>query len=368
VRTTAAQQDAQTSALYNAARGEQGRSLPLDGATFTRRANELLKQAISPKLGGEVDAVLNDIATGKTPLTVEYAEQIKTALGKKQRAAKVNNGDLAYAYGLVRQALEETPLLQQQTATGTLRPGQQALPGQLMIGNGSAPRVEPGQAAIDAFNAARKSAAAGFAWKDSAKFVQDALDDAAPDTFVRRHVINAPAGELAKLQAQIANNPDLLNATRRQIVDYVMERGSADPKLTVFSGAGLEKGLKQIGDRKLALFFTPAEIAEIKSAVNVARLSQSQPIGSAVNNSNSAAMMMGRLSDAMGRASGLPVLGPMVASPLQSLAVNAQTIPLRNLSSGLVSPRAATARPSVVPLAALLAAPSAQGSNEDRPN
>lgn len=341
VRTTDAKQEAATSALYGAARNEAGRSLPLDGATFTQRANDLLKQNLSPKLGGEIDTLLNDIATGKTPLTVEYAEQIKTMLARKQRGAA--DGDIRHAYGLVRQALDETQL----QGAGTSLPG------------------VAGQEAIDAFNAARKSARVGFAWKESAKFVEDALGGAAPDKFVQRHVIGAPAQELAKLQAQIANNPQLLDATRRQLVDYIMRRGSADPALTTFSGAGLEKGLKAVGDRKLALFFSPDEIADMKAAVNVARLSQSQPIGSAVNNSNSGALVLGRIGDLIGKTTGVPLLGPMVSQPLQSLTLGAQTIPLRNLSAGLTNRPPPQPRNTLVPLSALLAAPSAQGREDN---
>ncbi len=341
VRTTDAKQAAATSALYNTARDTAGRSLPLDGATFTKRANEMLQQNLSPKLGAEVDTLLNDIATGKTPLTVEYAEQIKTMLARKQRASA--DGDIRHAYGLVRQALEETPL----------QGAGQALPG------------TAGQQSVDAFNAARGAAKAGFAWKGSAKFIEDALDGAAPDKFVRTHVIGAPVGELAKMQAQIADNPDLVNGVRRQLVDYIMQRGNADPKLATFSGAGMEKGLKALGDRKLALFFSPEEIEQIKSAVNVARLSQNQPIGSAVNNSNSGAMLMGRLSDLLGKTTGVPVLGPLVGAPAQTLMLQAQSVPMRNLSSALAARAPAQQTNSIVPLSALLLTPGAQGRQDN---
>lgn len=341
VRTTDAKQAAATSALYDTARDTAGRSLPLDGATFTRRANEALQQNLSPKLGAEVDNLLNDIASGKTPLTVEYAEQIKTMLARKQRASA--DGDIRHAYGLVRQALEDTPL----QGAGQVLPG------------------TAGQESIAAFNAARSSAKAGFAWKGSAKFIEDALDGAAPDKFVRTHVIGAPVGELAKMQAQIAGDPDLVNGVRRQLVDYIMQRGSADSKLTTFSGAGMEKGLKALGDRKLALFFSPEEVEQIKSAVNVARLSQSQPIGTAVNNSNTAAAAgLGRLSDLLGKTTGIPVLGPMVGAPAQTLLLQAQSVPLRNISNALANkpPRQST---PILPLSALLLSPSAQGGQDN---
>lgn len=336
VASTDAAKTAQTGALYQAARDSSGRSLPLEGGTFTRRANELLQQNLAPKLGPEVDQALNDIATGKTPLTVEYAEQLKTLLARKQRAAA--DGDLKYAYGLVRQALDEAPL----QGTG------EALPG------------TAGQQSIDAFNAARASARDQFKWRESAKFVEDALGGAPPDTFVKKHVIGAPVGELEKLKAQIGGDPDLINGVRRQLVDYIMQRGSASTETTQFSGAGLERGLKALGDRKLALFFSPEEIADIKAAVNVGRLSQSQPIGSAVNNSNTAAMMLGRIGDLIGK-SQIPIAAPAVGA----LSLRAQTIPLRNLSNALTLQQPQQQAGGIVPLSLLLAAPSAPGREND---
>ena len=69
--------------------------------------------------------------------------------------------------------------------------------------------------------------------------------------------------------------------------------------------------------------------------MNTARLMQSQPIGSAVNNSNSGVYAAARIASLLGNASDVPVLGPMVAAPLQSAVVRMQARGLEDLSSGL---------------------------------
>lgn len=313
--------------LYSQARDSAGRSIELDGYAFTSRANALLKEALAPKLGAEVDAALNDIALGRTPLTVEYAEQLKTMLARKQRAAQGTQGDLAYAYGLVRQALEDAAPRSGPTNPGNLP----AVPGTLPPRTG-----DVGQQAIDAFGAARSAAKERFAWQKSAPFIEDALGGAAPDQFVKRHVINAPVRDLTSLRDQLGNDRETIDGVRRQLLDYILQRGSADIEHTMFSSAGMKRALDQIGDAKLALFFQPDEIADIKAAIAVGRHMQAQPIGSAVNNSNTAGMVLGRLNDLLGKLGSVPVVGPMVADPLQSLTLRAQAVPLRDLSRGLV--------------------------------
>lgn len=325
-------------ALYSAARDSAGRSAELDGAAFARRVTADLRQNLSPKLGDEVDSVINDIATGKTPLTVEYAEQLKTMLGRKIEAAKGTQGDLAYAYGLVRKALEDAPI------------------------KGTA-----GGEAASAFGAARAAAKERFSWQESAPFIKDALGGVAPDKFVQKHVIGSSLEDLAKLRVHVKGDPETLQGVRRQLVDYIMQRGRADSRTTEFSGRGMEDGLKAIGTRKLELFFSPEEIANITAAVNVARYMQAQPIGSAVNNSNTAAMLAGKATDALSALTGIPGVGPIVTDPLARLSIGLQQMPLRNLSGGLVNkPPTTPGRPESA-LALLLASPS-QAREKDKRN
>ena len=96
---------------------------------------------------------------------------------------------------------------------------------------------------------------------------------------------------------------------------------------------------------------------------------QSQPIGSAVNNSNSAAMLTGRLSDLLAKGNGIPIAGPMITEPLQGLTMQLQARSLRDLSRGL-TPAVQRGGPTraALPLSLLLAAPASNGrENDHRP-
>lgn len=151
-----------------------------------------------------------------------------------------------------------------------------------------------------------------------------------------------------------------------------MKRGGADSDVTKFSSKGMKDALDSLGDRKLELFFTPQEITQLKSAVNVGRYMQSQPIGSAVNNSNSGAMLMGRLSDFLSKGSGIPGVGPWAAGPLQGVTMSAELNSMRNLSNGLTAgtapARTGGVSSSLVPLSLLFAAPSVNGrQDQNRP-
>lgn len=357
--------------LYDAATNAAGRDVELGRGAFVNRAFEnLVKSNKLAFLPDEIGSMLDQISSGTVkrggqsypvPFDVNTIDALETMLASASRGARDGNAKAAIAQ--VRNALDQVDF--QASAKTTFGSSQITTPAQAQAMRSA----DAGPAdAMAKFRTAREAARQQFQWAESSKFIEDALGGAAPDKFVMRHVIGAPAEELAKLKTQIAGDPELINATRRQLVDYIMKRGSADPKLTTYTSKGLEDGLKAVGTRKLELFFLPSEIADLKAAVSVARLSQSQPIGSAVNNSNSAAMVMGKVGDLLGKATGVPVFGPMVAQPLQTVTMGLEAQSLRNLSSGLVSPTAPKQRAGIVPLATLLAAPSANGREDKRSN
>jgi len=376
-------------ALYDRARGAAGREVQLDRGQFVNEAFANLaatnRQAFLPESVGKV---LDQIAAGTVkvggqehpvPFDVNTIDQLKTILASASRATM--DGNAKAAIKAVRDALENTQIAASKPATA---------PGSLATGAQAAAMQQADTAPAEAlawFDKARGAARDRRTWQESAKFIEAALDGAAPDDFVRKHIIGAPVGELQKLKAEItraaaapgassrelstAVNPggltapstggtqqrDIVNAVRKQMVDYIMKRGRADGDVRTFSSAGMKDALQQLGDRKLAMFFSADEIQQIKSAVNVGRYMQSQPIGSAVNNSNSGAMLWGRLSNVLGHLSGIPGAGPLAAAPLQQFTTSMQVRTLRDLSRGLTTPEAApgTVAPALVPLSLLFA-------------
>ena len=315
-------------ALYAAARGSSGRSLELDRTGFVNQAfDNLASSNRSAFLPEQITKILNDLSKGETtvggkayptPFNVDTIDQLKTMLASASRGTA--DGNTKAAIRAVRDALEDVQPAGRQT--GSQMPATANTVSAIRTGEGLA------KDSLEAFDAARLAARSRREWQESAPFIEDALGGAPPDKFVNTHVINAPVENLAKLKDTITRDPRLVDAVRTQLVDYIKQAGRANSDITTFSGAALEKALERIGPRKLALFFDPQEIGELTSAIKVARYSQAQPIGAAVNNSNSGAMIVGRVLDGLSgagkwawkAAQGTPVIGPMVAQPLTGVA------------------------------------------------
>lgn len=297
-------------ALYSAARDSQGRSFPLDGASFTQRADKALHDAL---LGGALPADvrnhLNKIAMGEVPFTVDYAEQLKTAMGNIQRAS--SDGQTRMALGVVRQALDDTPVLglgQQTGAAGAraVNPGNlPAIPGDATIG----------EDAIAAFNQARAANREMMQWVESSPAIKAIYEGkAAPDNFVNKYIIGAASTskDINVLSQAVRANPAVGDTVKANIASYLKDKalGGAADEVGNFSPSKYNGALKAIGDRKLGAFFSPEEIEQLKAIGRVGSYMKVQPAGSAVNNSNSGALLLGRGLDLLDTISSkVPLLG-----------------------------------------------------------
>lgn len=291
---------------YAAARATGGRSAALDPYAFTQKANNLLDDAL---LGGQlppdVRNLLNKAATGEMPLTVDVAEQLKTRIGDLQRSS--NEASVRKSLGLVRQALEDTPLLEGQ-----------------------------GQAAIDAFNKARGMNRQWMSIVDRVPALQAVRDGVEPDKFVQDFIIGngskASVMDTAKLKTLIKDSPDAMTAVRGQMLGFLKGRalnGAAD-EVGNFSQSAYNKALQSIGERKLRLFFDKSEIEQIKAIGRVASYEQVQPRGSAVNNSNTAGAAMATIFDKLASS---PLVGKIPMAPQIAGNVSASLTARRALNA-----------------------------------
>lgn len=347
--------EARRNALYAAARDTSGRSAPLDGATFTRLANERLAQALAPKLGSEVDGILNDIATGRTPLTVEYAEQLKTALGRKAAAAQGTQGDLAHAYGIVRRALDETPL----------QPAPQVNPGNLPAVPGTVPASPAvvGQESIDAFNAARAAHRALMQRIESNPALRAVHDGVQPDQFVSRFVVGkgASANDVAALAGELS--PAARESMRQYLVRYLRDAATnSTDDVTKFSSAAYSRAFRGIAD-KMPAFFNQEEMQALRDVGRAATYMQAQPVGSAVNNSNSGALLIGKGVDLLSSITGKLPLGlkDTINGTLQGYQQRQALTPANALAL-----KAADSSPRVNPLLAATIAAPVQAREDNR--
>lgn len=304
---------------YTAARAADGRSALLDPHAFTQRASDLLDEALlGGKLPGDVRNLLNKAAAGEMPLTVDVAEQFKTRIGELQRATT----DMAErkALSLVRTALDDTPL----------QPGQQL-----------------GKEAIDAFNRARTLNRQWMGIVERTPALQAVRDGIEPDAFVQKFIVgqgkDATVMSVAQLKSSIKASPDAMNAVREQILGHLKGKalsGQAD-EVGNFSSAAYTKALDAIGERKLRLFFQPAEIDQMKALARVSRYEQFQPTGAAVNNSNTAGAVGGLLDRVFSQSvlSKIPFGQAAIGEPLQNIQVGMQAGRTLDVPRTLAGPR-----------------------------
>lgn len=308
--------------LYQQARDTSGRSAQLDGAAFTRAANQMLDEGL---LGGalppDVANHMNRIARGEVPFDVNYAEQLKTRIAALQRAT--NDGSARMALGMVRRALDETPLM----SAPKVNPGNMpAVPGTVPPSPAAL-----GQESIDAFNQARQAARQRFGWQESARPIEAALNGATPDDFVQKFVIRGTVADASAL-AKNAPTEEIKNALLAHLKEKALN-GSAD-EVGKFSQSAYNKALNQIGDRKLSLFFSPEELTQLRTVGRVASYMQNQPVGSAVNNSNSGALLLGKGIDLLNK---LPGGQTFLGQPLQNINVSIQQRAAQNVLPGLLA-------------------------------
>lgn len=353
-----AQLQAGERALYKAAEDSAGRNIPLDREGFVSEAWANLENSRrAPWLPEQVKTVLNTLSKGGGQFDVDTIDQLKTLLAQESRAT--GNGNAKAAISAVRDALENVQPSAVRKATGSTLPisGSQ---GARLAGADSAADLISADT-LGKFDAARAAARGRREWQRSAGFIEDALNEMPAEDWTKKHILNARVDDLTALRKEMRNDPEFISAARKQLLGFVWKRGRVDEGATTFTSAGMRDALDQLGDRKLNLFFDPKEVQQIKAAVNVARSMQSQPIGSAVNNSNSMAMGLGRLfSSLLNAGSKTPILGPMIAQPLTGASVAMQARSVANVPNSLMlnQPR------EPFPLSPLFALPLIPSSNQ----
>lgn len=330
-----AAQRAEVNRLYFAARDSQGRSFPLDGRAFADRAiRDLDDQLVGGFLPQDVRNHLNRISRGEVPFTVDYAEQLKTLIGNIQRNS--NDGNVRTALSLVRGAIDDTPVmpLGQQNNVGLTR---SVNPGNLPAVAGDA---TVGEEAVAAFNQARHANAGMMRQIENSPALTALYEgQIAPEKFIERYIVSGSASvdDVQNLGTLIGRNPQSTEAVRGYIARWLKQKalnGAAD-EVGNFSPSAYNKALESIGQRKLSAFFSPEEISQLQSVGRVGSYMNVQPRGSAVNNSNSGALVAGK---------GLDLLNWMGAKlPFANIGPQLQVV-----SRGLLQRRAQDIPPSLL--------------------
>jgi hypothetical protein len=298
-----AAKQAETSALYKAAQDTAGGTIPLDRSGLINNIDAALSaQNKNAFLPAEIRNTLNAIAKGETtidgksfpvPFDVNALDNLMTTIATASRST--TDGNVKGALKIVRDAIDKTEI----------KPIKADLGGGLVTAEtGAALRAADAQPKelLDALNAARASHRLRMAWVESSKPVEATVNGMQPDQFVRKFVLS---GDVADAQA-VAKSGDP-TATKNAILTHLKDRalGGRSDETGTFGAATYNKTLKDIGDKKLELFFSPEEITELKRLGRVAEYMTLQPKGSAVNNSNSGALVLGAGIDVLANSVGM---------------------------------------------------------------
>lgn len=257
---------------YGAARDSLGRAAPMDAAEFSRAANLALDDGmLGHYLPAEVKNILNEVTAGKIPFNVNTAVQIDTVLSAAQRSAG-NGSPQSLAIGKVRDALNKAPI---ENAVGE-----------------DAKRM---------FDAARGLARERFSIHDAVPALKAAAQgDVSPDDFVRKFVINAPTDQVKKMAAMLS---EPAKKEARAQIGSVIQRAAFGENLAgdkILSPERLAKALRDIGNKKLEVFFSQSEIDGLSRMARVGAYINSTPTSAAVNTSNTASAAMNLAAQAPG--------------------------------------------------------------------
>lgn len=351
-------------ALYNDARKMSGGDIPIARAPFLDAIfSNLAKENKLAFLPESIGNMLNTISSGvikvngqthEVPFTAQTIDNIKTMIATAQRGT--SDGNVKAALKIAREAIDSVPLAPVKNVAG----GNQVV----TAGAGQSMNAADGSSAafMEALNKARAAAASRFAWQESGAPIEAALGGVAPDKFIQKYVIGGNVRDLESLKDNVPLD-GIKNAVLAHLKDKALN-GAAD-EVGKFSQSSYNKALRDIGDAKLSLLFSPEELAQLRSIGRVASYMQVQPVGSAVNNSNSAAMIVGKAYDAIKGAAGIiPGVGPIgagildltIGQPVKGAANWLNQRAAQNVVPGLLATQPRSALPGALVAPGLAAA------------
>jgi hypothetical protein len=142
------------------------------------------------------------------------------------------------------------------------------------------------------FEGARRKAAERFSLLDKTPGLEAAVGGVEPDRFVSKYILNGNVREVKSLADVLRKeSPDAFEQARAQIGAH-LERAAFGDDLAMdkpFAAQNFAKKLREIGNEKLSVFYSPMEIRAMQQVARVAQYINSPPAAAAVNFSNNSA-------------------------------------------------------------------------------
>lgn len=323
-------------AAWAEARNSPGYKAPISAAPLNDIVRSLGQEGenVLGFLPKQITDYMQPFQTGQQPFTPQHYRNLQSMLSK---ASGSTDGNQAYAAGAAARLLREADLT-------PLKQGAHIDSGGLPITSATAASMRRADAApteaIDLVNRARAATRAAYAYEDSSPLVRSVLSDgdsADPARIAQRYVIGGTPDEAAALAREVGDAGR--DTIRDALATYIKREalsGMAD-EVGKVSQSRLNATLRKIGEEKLRLFFSPDEVKQLRATGRVASLMQVQPVGSAVNNSNSGALLLGRGLDVLSQAAKLGPIGKaVIADPLQQWRLSIGTGQAQNVAPSLV--------------------------------
>lgn len=173
-----------------------------------------------------------------------------------------------------------------------------------------------GMEAATLANLARGSAKQRFSAIENTPALKAAINSAEPDDFVKKFVINGKVREIGAMADMVG--PEGKKTMQQQMLKYLENKAFGANAAGDGAGrqASFNSELNSIGKEKLTALLGPQQTEDLFAIGRVMAYIQQQPAGSAVNNSNTGAMIASMLGKIGGTIKGAPYISDFVVKPI----------------------------------------------------
>lgn len=247
------------SAAYKALEDAAGGNFPVDGATLAKNAEAALSKKLkSDFLATPIKNQLEKFKNGE-PMTFEQFEAMRTNLAAEiRRAERSGDGNAAMAASIVREAMEELPLIKKSENLKKIADN------------------------------ARSLAKARFDKLDKDPAYKAAINDVVPaDKFFDKFVVNGVNKNIETMINTLGRESPAHQHMKAGTINWLSDKAGIVDGRGNFSQANYNKALKRLDDvNNFKQIFDPESQLQLRTLGNVAAYTQFQPRGSFVNNSN----------------------------------------------------------------------------------
>lgn len=287
----------------------------LDGTRLTseiyksidaQRAMRFLPQGLKDEL--------DDIALGKTPATPSVLYQLQKLASRESR----KGGNEGYAAGVVSRGIDDE-LARFSDEFKVVGPEMAQAAGALKQARAAHRELKMSEEAIPAL---RDVAEGKYAAED----------------FFNRYILGGDVKEVAAMWSKTGS--EVKQAARSQLIDFLKQKaaGSGADDAAVFRQGNFTEALGSPGmKQKIQILLGEKGLAEIQRIQRAGESAIRTPAGARYNTSGTAAELMNLAR----RGAGVPVLGPMVAEPMQKLMAQQQAAGMArpaSVGAGLMDP------------------------------